>query len=134
MIVLKLYKSRRTKMSHLIMTVDDSTVVRQMVNFTLKRAGYEVVEAVDGQDAMNKISDAPVKMLLADLDMPNMNGLELIKELRSRPEYRFIPIVILTTESNVSEKNRGKEAGATGWITKPFRPEQLLTIVKRMLN
>lgn len=121
-------------MSKKILTVDDSASVRQMVSFTLKGAGYEVVESIDGTDALGKINGAGVKMVITDLNMPKMDGLELIKELRGKPEYKFIPIVFLTTESQPEKKAEAKAAGATGWIVKPFKPEQLLAVVKKVLG
>jgi two-component system, chemotaxis family, chemotaxis protein CheY len=117
-----------------IMTVDDSASVRQMVGFTLKNAGYDVVEAEDGKDALAKLTGAGVKMVVTDLNMPNMNGLELIKALRADGAYKFIPIVFLTTESQDAKKLEAKAAGATGWIVKPFKPEQLLAVVKKVLG
>jgi len=125
---------RRREMSKVIMTVDDSISIRQMVNFTLKQAGYEVIEAVDGQDALKKIVGSPVAMLITDLNMPNMNGIELIIQVRARPEFKFIPVIMLTTESQDGKKQEGKAAGATGWIVKPFKPEQLLMVVKKVLR
>jgi two-component system, chemotaxis family, chemotaxis protein CheY len=121
-------------MSKKIMTVDDSASVRQMVCFTLKGAGYEVCEAEDGRDALSKLNGAGVQMVITDLNMPNMNGLELIKALRAKPEYKFMPIVFLTTESQAEKKTEAKAAGATGWIVKPFKPEQLLAVVKKVLG
>ena len=121
-------------MSKTIMTVDDSASVRQMVAFTLKGAGYQVLEAGDGQDALNKLNGAGVQMVITDLNMPNMNGLELIKALRAKPECKFMPIVFLTTESQAEKKTEAKAAGATGWIVKPFKPEQLLAVVKKVLG
>lgn len=121
-------------MSKLILTADDSSSVRQMVAFTLKGAGYSVIEAVDGNDALTKAKSGAVNMVLTDLNMPNMNGIELIKALRAEPKYKFIPIVMLTTESQNDRKQEGKSAGATGWIVKPFKPEQLLAVVKKVLG
>jgi len=121
-------------MSKKIATVDDSASVRQMVSFTLKGAGYEVIECQDGRDALNKINGAGVQMVITDLNMPNMNGLELIKALRGKPEYKFMPIVFLTTESQAEIKAEAKTAGATGWIVKPFKPDQLLAVVKKVLG
>lgn len=121
-------------MAKVIMTVDDSASVRQMVGFTLEQAGYEVVEAVDGKDAMQKLSNTPVNMVIADLHMPNMDGIELIKQIRSIPKIKFMPIVMLTTESQASRKEEGKAAGATGWIVKPFKPDQLLKVIKKVLG
>ncbi len=121
-------------MSKIIMTVDDSTSVRQMVSFTLREAGYEVVEAVDGKDALAKLNGSSVHMVLTDLNMPNMDGIQLIRSLRATTSCKFIPIVMLTTESQVEKKQEGKAAGATGWIVKPFKPEQLLAVVKKVLG
>lgn len=120
-------------MSHTIMTVDDSASVRQMVTFTLKKAGYNVIEASDGKDALSKLS-GPIKMVITDLNMPNMDGITLIKNIRANAAYKFIPIVMLTTESQATKKQEGKSAGATGWIVKPFKPEQLLAVVKKVLR
>jgi two-component system chemotaxis response regulator CheY len=117
-----------------IMTVDDSASVRQMVSFTLKGAGYEVTEAQDGQDALSKLTGAGVQMVITDLNMPNMNGLDLIRALRAKPECKFMPIVFLTTESQAEKKTEAKTAGATGWIVKPFKPDQLLAVVKKVLG
>lgn len=116
------------------MTVDDSASIRQMVSFTLKQAGYDVVEAVDGVDALDKLRKNPVNMLVTDLNMPNMDGIELIRQVRKEPKYKFVPIIMLTTESQSSKKQEGKAAGATGWIVKPFNPEQLLAVVKKVLG
>lgn len=121
-------------MSKMIVTVDDSASVRQMVAFTLKGAGYSVIECSDGKDALSKIDGAGVHMVITDLNMPNMNGLELIKALRSKPEFKFMPIVFLTTESQPEKKAEAKAAGATGWIVKPFKPDQLLAVVKKVLG
>ena len=120
-------------MSKRILTVDDSSSVRQMVSFTLKDAGYEVVEAVDGKDALTKLSGT-VDMIITDLNMPNMDGIELIRQVRAQPNYKFVPIVMLTTESQAEKKQAGKEAGATGWIVKPFKPDQLLAVVKKVVR
>ncbi|WP_028894904.1 response regulator [Syntrophorhabdus aromaticivorans] len=117
-----------------IMTVDDSASVRQMVSFTLKGAGYEVVEASDGNDALTKLSGKPVSMIITDLNMPNLDGIGLIRSVRSHASHKFIPIIMLTTESQDSKKQEGKSAGATGWIVKPFKPEQLLAVIKRVLG
>ena len=121
-------------MSKVIMTVDDSTSVRQMVCFTLKNAGYTVLEAIDGNDALSKLDGAAVNMVLTDLNMPNLDGIGLIRALRAKTEYKFIPIVLLTTESQAEKKQEGKAAGATGWIVKPFNPEQLLAVIKKVLG
>ncbi len=120
-------------MSKVIMTVDDSASVRQMVCLTLKDAGYAVIEACDGKDALAKLT-GPVDMIVTDLNMPNMDGIELIRSVRALPQYKFVPIVMLTTESQASKKEEGKSAGATGWILKPFKPEQLLAVAKKLLR
>ncbi|MBU1001512.1 MAG: response regulator [Proteobacteria bacterium] len=117
----------------LIMTVDDSASVRQMVSFTLKNDGHEVLEACDGKDALSKLS-GPIKMVITDLNMPNMDGIALIKNIRANAAYKFIPIIMLTTESQAAKKQDGKAAGATGWVVKPFKPEQLLAVVKKVLR
>lgn len=121
-------------MSHVIMTVDDSASVRQMVGFTLKNAGYTVLEACDGQDALAKVNGSSVHMVITDLNMPNLDGIGLIRALREKPALKFVPIVMLTTESQGEKKAEGKAAGATGWIVKPFKPEQLLAVVKKVLG
>jgi len=121
-------------MAKIIMTADDSASIRQMVSFTLKDAGYEVVEAVDGKDALNKLNGAKVNMLITDLNMPNMDGISLIEQVRAEPEFKFIPIIMLTTESQAEKKQEGKAAGATGWIVKPFKPEQLIAVIKKVLR
>ena len=116
-----------------ILAVDDSSSIRQMVGFTLRSGGYDVIEAVDGRDALARLC-GPVHMVITDLNMPNMDGIQLIQAVRATPAYRAIPIVMLTTESQDSKKQAGKAAGATGWIVKPFRPEQLLAVVKKVLG
>ena len=121
-------------MAKTIMTVDDSSSVRQMVGLTLKGAGYQVIEAVDGKDALAKVGGATIDMVVSDLNMPNMDGITLITELRKLPAFKFIPIIMLTTESQADRKQAGKTAGATGWIVKPFKPEQLLSVVKKVLG
>ena len=120
-------------MAKVIMTVDDAASVRQMVSFTLQEAGYDVIEAVDGQDALEKINASKIDMLITDMNMPNMGGIELILKVRAISSIKFIPIIMLTTESQASKKQEGKKAGATGWIVKPFRPEQLVAVVKKVL-
>ena len=117
-----------------IMIVDDSASMRMMVNFTLKEGGYEVVEAVDGKNALEKLEERPVDMMITDLNMPELDGIELVRRVRENSECRYIPIILLTTESQESKKMEGKAAGATGWIVKPFRSEQLLGVVKKVLG
>ena len=120
-------------MSRTIMTVDDSASVRQMVSLTLKDAGYSVIEACDGKDALGKLSGT-IDMIVTDLNMPNMDGITFIKAVRANAQYKFVPIVMLTTESQASKKEEGKAAGATGWIVKPFKPDQLLAVAKKLLR
>lgn len=120
-------------MSKVIMTVDDSSTVRQMVAFTLQNEGYDVIAAEDGADALKKANGAKIDMVITDLNMPNMDGIELIRALRQSPDHKFIPIVMLTSESQEGKKKEGKDAGATGWIVKPFKPEQLVAVVKKVL-
>jgi len=121
-------------MGKIIMTVDDSASVRQMVGFTLREANYQVVEAVDGKDALTKLQGMQVDMLITDLNMPNMDGIDLIRGVRAGSSNKFIPIIMLTTESQPEKKQEGKTAGATGWIVKPFKPDQLLAVIKKVLG
>ena len=120
-------------MAKVILTVDDSASVRQMVKFTLSDAGYTVIEAVDGKDALAKLT-RPVNLVITDLNMPNLDGIGLIRNLRANPACKGIPIIMLTTESQDARKQEGKAAGATGWIVKPFATQQLLAVVKRVLG
>jgi two-component system chemotaxis response regulator CheY len=122
------------KMAKVVLTVDDSASIRQMVAFTLKSAGYEVVEAVDGEDGLNKARGKNADLVLTDQNMPKMDGLSLIKTLRGLPQYRSTPILMLTTESSDAMKAAGKAAGATGWLVKPFDPQKLLEVVKKVLG
>ncbi len=115
-----------------IMTIDDSATMRQMVNLTLSEAGYQVIEALDGADALAKINGHKIDLFLSDVNMPNMDGIELTRRLRASPGNRFTPIVLVTTESQTEKKLAGKAAGASGWIVKPFDPNQLLAVVKRV--
>ena len=121
-------------MSVRILAVDDSASMRQMVTFTLKGAGYDVEEAADGQQALNKAKSGKFNIVISDVNMPVMDGITLIRELRSLPDYKFVPILMLTTESTSDKKQEGKSAGATGWIVKPFNPEQLLATVKKVIG
>lgn len=117
-----------------ILAVDDSASMRQMVSFTLKGAGYEVIEAVDGQDALGKAKGKVADIVLTDVNMPNMDGIQLIRELRKLPQYKFTPMLLLTTESGADKKAEGKAAGATGWLVKPFNPDQLLATLKKVTS
>ncbi|HEY7745032.1 MAG TPA: response regulator [Desulfuromonadales bacterium] len=120
-------------MAKKIMTVDDSPTIRQMLGMALKGAGYEVVEAENGKDALNKLETEKVSMLITDLNMPQMNGIDLIRSVRQSPGLRFLPIIMLTTETQEAKRQEGKAAGASGWIVKPFKPEQLLKVVQMVM-
>jgi two-component system chemotaxis response regulator CheY len=117
-----------------IMTVDDSASLRQMVGLVLRGAGYEVIEAVDGADALSKLKSQELNLFLTDINMPNMDGLEFTRHIRAMPQFKFVPIVLLTTESHPEKKQEGKAAGATAWIVKPFNPDQLLAVVKKVVR
>ena len=117
-----------------ILTVDDSTSMRQMVRATLESAGYGVVEAVDGQEALDFARKESVDLVISDVNMPRMDGNRLVSELRGLSSYRLTPLLLLTTESSQEKKMEGKKAGATGWIVKPFNPTQLLATLNRLLN
>jgi two-component system chemotaxis response regulator CheY len=117
-----------------ILTVDDSTSVRQMVSFALGKAGYEVTEAVDGKDGLDKASEGKFDLIITDLNMPNMDGIQMIEAVRKLPANGFIPILMLTTESQAAKKDAGRKAGATGWIVKPFNAEQLLATIQKLVK
>lgn len=121
-------------MAKTVLSVDDSSSIRQMVSFTLKGAGYEVIEAVDGQDGLDKAKTKTVDMVLTDQNMPRMDGLTLIKNLRGMSSYKSVPILMLTTESGDAMKAQGKAAGATGWLVKPFDPAKLLEVTKKVIG
>jgi len=121
-------------MGKTVLSVDDSASIRQMVRLTLQGAGYEVIEAADGAEALVKARTTVVNMVVTDLNMPNMDGLQLIRALRELPSYRGVPILFLTTESDDEKKKEAKSAGATGWITKPFKQDQLLAVVKKVIG
>lgn len=117
-----------------ILTVDDSASVRQMVSFTLRNAGYEVVEAVDGKDGLSKVSSDKFDLIVTDLNMPNVDGIQLITAVRKLPGYSFVPILMLTTESQAEKKDAGRKAGATGWIVKPFSAEKLIEVAQKLVK
>lgn len=117
-----------------VLTVDDSASVRQMVRMTLAGAGYAVQEAADGAAGLRVAQAGAVQLIVTDLNMPVMDGMSFIRELRKLPAYKGVPILFLTTESDAARKAEAKQAGATGWITKPFQPEQLLSVVKKVLG
>lgn len=116
-----------------ILAVDDSASMRQMVRYTLEGAGYRVVQAADGVEALEFARTSSADLVLTDVNMPRMDGIALVRELRALDAYKFTPMLVLTTESGQDTKVRGKEAGATGWIVKPFNPEQLLATIARVL-
>lgn len=120
-------------MAKTILAVDDSVSIRKMVNFTLKSAGYEVIEATDGQEGLEKAKSSMVNLVLTDQNMPRMDGLTLIKSLRALPQYATVPILMLTTESSDAMKAQGRAAGATGWMVKPFDPQKLLEVIKKVI-
>ncbi len=117
-----------------ILAVDDSASMRQMVVFALKSAGHEVVEAGDGDQALSIAKTRSFQLVVSDVNMPKMDGLTLTRQLRTLPAYKFTPILILTTEAGDGKKQEGKAAGATGWLVKPFNPDQLLATIKKVLG
>ena len=119
---------------HSILAVDDSASMRQMVSFTLKNAGYNVVEAVDGQDALEKANTRDFDLVLTDQNMPRMDGLGLSRKLRANPKFKSTPILILTTESSDEMKQAGRGAGATGWLVKPFDPVKLIEVIRKVVR
>lgn len=122
-------------MPKVAMVVDDSSMVRQMVSSTLVKAGFQILEGVDGRDALSKLAASPpVSLFMTNLNMPNMDGIALIKSLRANAAYRSTPILMLTTESSDSKKSEAKAAGATGWLTKPFNPDQVLQVVAKVVR
>lgn len=121
-------------MANTLLIVDDSASMRQMVSFTLKDAGYDVIVANNGKDALTKLDGGKISMVITDLNMPEMDGIELIRQLRGKPGFKFVPIVMLTTESQDAKKQAGKQAGASGWMVKPFKPEQLVETVKKFIK
>jgi two-component system, chemotaxis family, chemotaxis protein CheY len=115
-----------------ILTVDDSKTMRDMVGFTLRGAGFEVIEAEDGVRALAVLEGQKVDLVITDINMPNMDGVTLVKHLRAKPNFKSTPILILTTESGEEKKTEGRAAGATGWIVKPFAPDKLLQVVNKV--
>lgn len=120
-------------MSKKILIVDDSASVRQVVAIALKGAGYTVVEATDGKDALQKLDQQRVHLVISDVNMPNMDGITLVKNLKSRPDTKFTPVIMLTTESEQAKKEQGKAAGAKAWVVKPFQPQQMLAAVSKLI-
>ena len=121
-------------MAKTVLAIDDSASIRQMVTFTLKSSGYEVVEAVDGMDGLEKAKGKTFNLILTDQNMPRMDGLTLIKNLRALPQYKTVPVLMLTTESSDTMKQQGRAVGATGWLVKPFDPQKLVEVVKKVIG
>ena len=121
-------------MAKTVLAIDDSASIRQMVAFTLKSSGYEVVEAVDGMDGLDKAKAKSYNLVLTDQNMPRMDGITLIKNLRAMPQYKTVPILMLTTESSDAMKQQGRAVGATGWLVKPFDPQKLIEVVKKVIG
>jgi two-component system chemotaxis response regulator CheY len=121
-------------MEKTVLAIDDSASIRQMVSFTLKSSGYSVIEAVDGVDGLDKARGKTVNLVLTDQNMPRMDGLTLIKSLRAMTQYKSVPILMLTTESSDAMKAQGRAAGATGWLVKPFDPQKLIEVVKKVIG
>ncbi len=116
-----------------ILIVDDSSSLRVVVSIALKSAGYDVIEACDGKDALTKLTGQKVHMIISDVNMPNMDGISLVKAIKQLAAYKFTPIIMLTTESQDEKKKQGQEAGAKAWVLKPFKPEQLLGVVQKLV-
>lgn len=121
-------------MAKTILTADDSASMREIIAFTLRSANYQVIEAVDGKDALAKLQGVPIHMLITDLNMPNLDGIGLIRQVRGLAQYKYIPIIMVTTESQDEKKQAGRAAGASGWIVKPFRSEQLIAVTRKLLG
>lgn len=120
-------------MAKTIMVIDDSASVRQVVGITLRGAGYDVIEAQDGKDALSKLDGKKIHLMVCDVNMPNMNGIEFVKASKQIPAYKFTPIIMLTTESGEDKKAQGQAAGAKAWMVKPFQPPQLLNAVSKLI-
>jgi two-component system chemotaxis response regulator CheY len=120
-------------MAKSILIVDDSASVRQVVGISLRQAGYEVIEGVDGKDALTKLKGQKVHLIISDVNMPNMDGISMVKAVKEMPAYKFTPIVMLTTESQEEKKRQGQAAGAKAWVVKPFKPDQLLAVVQKLV-
>lgn len=117
-----------------IMTADDSASIRLMVNFALRDLGYDIIMAENGKDALRKMEVRKIDLLISDVNMPELDGISLVKRVRENPAYKFIPIIMLTTESLANKKHEGMRAGASGWLVKPFKPEELIAVVRKMLG
>lgn len=120
-------------MTKTVMIVDDSASLRQVVSIALKGAGYDVLEAADGQDALGKLTGQKVHLIISDVNMPNMDGISFVKNIKQKPDYKFTPIIMLTTESQDDKKAEGQAAGAKAWVVKPFQPAQMLNAVSKLI-
>jgi two-component system chemotaxis response regulator CheY len=120
-------------MTKTIMIVDDSASLRQVVAIALKGAGYSVLEACDGQDALAKLTGIKIHLIICDVNMPNMDGISFVKQMKTLPNYKFTPVIMLTTEGSDEKKQAGQMAGARAWVVKPFRPEQMLNAVSKLI-
>jgi two-component system chemotaxis response regulator CheY len=120
-------------MAKTILIVDDSKSIRQVVSMALKGAGYEVIEAGDGKEALGQLNGRRIHLIVSDVNMPNMDGITLVKEVKKLPNYKFTPIIMLTTESQEAKKQEGQAAGAKAWVVKPFKPEQMLNAVSKLV-
>ncbi len=120
-------------MSKLIMIVDDSSSLRTVVGIALKNAGYDVVEACDGQDALSKLAGRKFNLIVSDVNMPNMDGITFVTQLKQIPTYKFTPVIMLTTEADDAKKAAGKAAGARAWVLKPFQPPVLLDAIAKLV-
>ena len=120
-------------MSKTILIVDDSASLRQVVAIALRGAGYDVIEACDGKDALGKMTGQKIHLIISDVNMPNMDGISYVKEVKQLPAYKFTPIIMLTTESQDGKKQEGQAAGAKAWVVKPFQPQQMLTAVSKLI-
>lgn len=120
-------------MSKTILIVDDSSSLRQVVSITLKGAGYSVIEACDGRDALTKLNGQKIHLIISDVNMPNMDGITFVTEAKKLPAYKFTPIIMLTTESGEAKKQAGQAAGARAWVVKPFQPAQMLGAVSKLI-
>ncbi|EOD54289.1 response regulator [Aeromonas molluscorum] len=120
-------------MGKTILIVDDSATIRQVVGMTLKTAGYDVIDACDGRDALRKLDGKKINLIISDVNMPNMDGISFVREAKKLASYKFTPIIMLTTESQDSKKQEGQAAGAKAWVVKPFQPEQMLAAVAKLI-
>lgn len=120
-------------MTKTVMIVDDSASLRQVVNMALRSAGYEVLEACDGRDALSKLSGQRVHLVISDVNMPNMDGITFVREMKKLDSYKFTPVIMLTTEAQEDKKREGQMAGAKAWVVKPFQPQQMLSAVSKLI-